>query len=434
MDFRILDYNFTPIDTLDQFESIIWTARFLDAGDFELYTPVSQRILDNVRIGYYLFCDEFYNEYLDRASLMIIETIEITSDPESGNKIKVTGRDLKSIMDRRIVWGQRMFYTKDTVETVVTSLLNENVIDPADWVKEYQDGDSGESIRIEVLGEVRKIPNFVYEGIGYNYPNLDGDYQYNGETLYDIFVELLNRFHLGWEILYDFSTSNFIFKLRPQVDHTWSQIDKNPLIFSPEFENLKNSNYIESSVTEKNSGLIIGEGDENNVMYNTIGADISGLSRREINISASDISRKTDDGTYEPVEPRGDENPSLLHWYEIVDNEYVATSDTEVVEEKEYYAFITEYGNKTYLKLLFTKAENELAQNVYTQTYEGNAESTRGYEYMKDYDIGDICEVINEWGLSSNVLISEVILSISTSEISIIPTFSAIDNSEEVSY
>ena len=432
MDFRILDYEFTPIDTLDQYTSIIWTARFLEAGDFELYTPINQRLLTDIKIGYYLFCDEFYNVSQNRAHLMIIETIEITSDPESGNTIKVTGRDLKSIMDRRIVWGQRMFYSKDSVETVISTLLDENAINPSDWSKEYQDGDEEEPIRVSVSGETRRIPNLVYEQTGYGYPSIDGDYQYNGETLYDVFVELLERFRLGWEILYDFSTKEFVFRLRPQVDHTYYQNERNPLIFSPEFENLKNSNYIESSVTEKNSGLITGEGDEYNAMYNTIGNDISGLNRREMHISASDVSRKPEEGTYEPVEPKGDENPSELSWYEIVDEEYVLTTDTIVVEDKEYYAYITEYGNKTYLSLLLTKAENELAQNTYTQTYEGNAESSRGYEYMKDYDIGDICEVINEWGISSNVVISEVVLSINTNDISIIPTFASIDNSEEV--
>ena len=388
MDFRILDYNFTPIDTLDQFESVIWTTRFLEAGDFELYTPINERVLNSIRIGYYLFCDSFYNKELEQAVLMVVETMEITSDPESGNKIKVTGRDLKSLLDRRIIWGQKTFTTTDNVETVITTLLNENAINPSDWVKEYQDGSTGTPIRIEVLGEVRKIPNLVYEAIEYDYPLIDGDYQYNGETLYDVFVEVLNRFNLGWEVLYDFRTGNFVFRIKKQVDHTWYQTETNPLIFSPSFENLKNSNYIESSVKEKNSGLITGEGDENNVMYNTIGKDISGLSRKEMHISASDVSRKDDSGN--------------------------------------------EYGNKTYLNMLFTKAENELAQNIYIQTYEGNAETNKGYTYLEDYDIGDICEVINEWGISSKVLISEVILSMSTNDISIIPTFASIDNSEEV--
>lgn len=427
MDFRILNTDFQQIDTVDQYESIIWTIRFVESGDFELYTPVNERLLENVKVGYYLFSDEFYDEVTNRANLMIIETIEITSDPESSNKIKITGRDLKSILDRRIVWGQRAFTTTDNVKTVVEALLNENAITPADWSKEYQSGDGG-TIKIEVPGSLRVLPNLVIESTTEELPSIDGDYQYNGETLYDVFVEIGNRFSVGFEILYDFNTGKFVFHQLTTKDHTYDQTANNPLIFSPSFENLKNSNYIESSSTEKNAGLIVGEGDENNVMYNVIGNEYSGLNRRELNISASDISRVSEEGRYVKAYPTGNENPSQLHWYEKVNAGYVLSTDTTVDPSKTYYIYATEFGNKTYLSMLLEKGENELALNTYTQTYEGEAEPTRGYVYLQDYNVGDICEIINEWGIGSKVLIDEVVLSISTSSISIIPTFAAVDN------
>jgi len=430
MEFRILNTEFQPIDTLDQYESLIWTARFYEAGDFELYTLVNERLLEAIRVGYYIFSDTFYDPTLDRATLMIIESLEITSDPESGNKIKVTGRDLKSIFDRRIIWGQKDFKATDNVLTVVMTLVNENIINPSNWSKTYQDGDGG-TITIEISGATRRINNVVYEAIEHEFPTIDGDYQYNGESIYDAIVELGSRFNFGWEVLYDFGTGKFVFKLKPQVDHTYDQVVNNPLIFSPSFENIKNSNYIESSTTERNSGLIIGEGDENNVMYNVIGNEYTGLNRKELCISASDISRISDVGTYEEVTPVGDEDPSSLRWYEKVNNEYIPTTDTEVDPNKTYYVLITEYGNRKYLSMILEKGKNELALNTYTQTYEGTAEASRGYEYLVDYDVGDICEIVNEWGISSKVLISEVVYSISTSAISIIPTFSAVDNSSE---
>ena len=386
MEFRILNDKFQPIDTLDLYSSFIWTARFVEAGDFELYTPVNMRLINAIKVGYYVFSDAFYNQTTDRAMLMIIESIEITSDPSEGNKIKVTGRDLKSIFDRRIVWGQREFKKTDNLLDVITAVVNENVINPQDWSKTYSSGDGGQ-ITVSTSGAVRRMDDVIYEAIDHEFPAIDGDYQYNGETIYDILVELCGRFNLGWEILYDFGVGKFVFKLKPQVDHTYDQVINNPLIFSPSFENIKNSNYIESGVTEKNAGLIIGEGDEYNVMYNVIGNENTGLTRKEMSISASDISRTKDDGT--------------------------------------------EYGNRTYLSMILEKGQKEIEQNFYTQTYEGTAEASRGYQYLVDYDIGDICEIINEWGISSKVLISEVVYSIATDKISIIPTFSAVINSSE---
>lgn len=427
MDFRILDTQFKPIDTLDQYESIIWTARFIEAGDFELYTPINERLLNAIKVGYYIFSDVFYNPNTNRATLMIIESIEITSDPESSNKIKVTGRDLKSIFDRRIVWGQKDFKANTNLLTVITTLVNGNIINPSNWSKTYSSGDGG-SITISTSGSVRKINNVIYEPISYTFPTIDGDYQYNGEVIYDVLVELCDRFNLGWEVLYDFGTGKFVFKMKAEVDHTYNQTGRNPLIFSPSFENLKNSNYIESSTTEKNAGLITGEGDDDNIMYNVVGNEYSGLARKEMSISASDISRISEEGSYNVVTPRGDENPNLLHWYEYINGTYVLTTDETVDSSKTYYAHITEYSNRTYLSMILEKGKNELAQHIYTQTYEGTAEAARGYQYLVDYDIGDICEIINEWGISSKVLISEVVYSISTSSISIVPTFSAVDN------
>lgn len=385
MDFRILDTNFKQVDTLDLYTSIIWTARFAEAGDFELYTPINARLLEAVKIGYYLFSDEFYDYEKDRATLMIIESIEITSDPEDGSKIKVTGRDLKSLLDRRIIWGQKTFKTGDNTLDVIMTLMNENVINPPDWIKTYQSGDGG-TITVSVSGENRKLTKLVYEAIEYTFPNLDADCQYNGETIYDVIVDLCKRFNFGFEILYDFGTDKFIFKFKPEIDHSYDQVINNPLIFSPSFENLKNSNYIESGNTEKNAALIIGEGDEYNVMYNVLGNEYSDMNRKEMSISASDVSRTKEDGS--------------------------------------------EYGNRTYLSMLLEKGEKEIALNPYTQTYEGTAEPTRGYQYLIDYDVGDICEVINEWGISSKVLISEVILSVGENNLSIIPTFSAIEGGD----
>lgn len=434
MDFRILDFDFNPVDTLDKFESIIWSSRFLEAGDFELYTPVDQRILDDVRIGYYLFCDTFYNPTTDEADLMIIETMEITSDPQNGNKIRILGRNLKSLLDRRIIWGQVAFKTSDMVSSVITTLLNDNAINPPDWSKQYQDGGTGQYITVSVTGEQRKLPNLVYEEGEFEDVAIDGDYQYNGETLYDTFVDMLGRFNLGWEVLYNFTTGKYVFRIKGEIDHTYNQNERNPLVFSPSFENLKNSNYIESSSTEKNSGLITGEGDENNVMYNVVG------------------------DKYTKAKPTGEENPKALGWYEKTNDGYILTNDITVDVTKTYYMHSiysglerkemnisasdisrkkddgTEYGNRTYLGMLLTKGENELAQNIYTQTYEGTAEATRGYVYLEDYNIGDICEIVNEWGISSMVLISEVVMSVSVNEVSTIPTFAAIEqNSEEVS-
>ena len=92
----ILDESFAHIYLVDAFESMIWTDRYDEAGDFELYLSAESSALGYLKHGYYL-----WNKHSDR--LMIIETIEITTDVENGSHCKVTGRSLESILDRRII-------------------------------------------------------------------------------------------------------------------------------------------------------------------------------------------------------------------------------------------------------------------------------------------------------------------------------------------
>lgn len=380
MEFRVLDSEFNVYDIIDEYESGIWTIRFTEAGDFEICTPVTTRLLDSVRIGWYLFSDKFYDKVTDTAYLMIIETIDIESDPENGNKIKITGRDLKSLLTRRIVWGQKTFTTGTSISTIVTTLLNENVINPSDWSKTYSSGDGG-SITISVNGADRKIDNFILKPITGTFETITGDLQLDGNEIYDVFNELCQSYKFGYEVKYNFTTGNFEFELKNYRNCTYSQTENPAILFSPAFENIRNSNYLESSVNEKNSALIGGEGDEFNIMYQIYGSD-TGLNRREVFISGSDVNRKDDSGG--------------------------------------------EVGNRSYLNMLLEKGKTEMQNYIYTQTYEGTAETSRGYNYPDDFTIGDLVEIVNEWGISSEVLVSEVVLSNSTNGYSIIPTFAAI--------
>lgn len=101
MDITVLDTNFNPVAIVDTYESFIWTDRYYKYGDFELYTAVDSQIVDIMQLDRYLKID-------GSEHMMIIEKDLIESDPEEGNRITVSGRSLESILDRRIVWGQRI--------------------------------------------------------------------------------------------------------------------------------------------------------------------------------------------------------------------------------------------------------------------------------------------------------------------------------------
>lgn len=107
MDVTILNTNLDAVSIVDTYESFIWTDRYYAYSDFELYEAMREGLLDYIKQDYYLQSKE--SEHV-----MIVEKIQITSDTEDSNHVTVTGRSLESILDRRIVWGQKLLSRKSS--------------------------------------------------------------------------------------------------------------------------------------------------------------------------------------------------------------------------------------------------------------------------------------------------------------------------------
>ena len=133
MDIYVLDKNLDAISVVDTYESFIWTDRYFGYGDFELYTPMSNGILETIQ-------QDFYLQMRNSDRVMIIEKLLINTDVETGNHITVTGRSLESILDRRVVWGQVTL--KGNLQSEIERLLNLCIISPSNVN--------------------RKIPNFIF--------------------------------------------------------------------------------------------------------------------------------------------------------------------------------------------------------------------------------------------------------------------------------
>ena len=388
MNIYVLNKEFQKIDIVEHYASFIWTIRYLEAGDFEMVIN-DQNALANLQIGNYILCDAFYKD--DIAPLMIIESIEIEKN-DTSDDIRISGRDLKSILDRRIVWGSTIFNSGDLLKNVITKIFDDNIKNPPDWEKEYIHSDQ-QTVKIKIEGAYRRIDNFVIDNRSLSLDSIliDEEKQYNGETVYDVFCDLLSYFYLGFDVLYNFEKNQMFFTVLELTDRTTKQFIKEPLIFSSNLDNFKNGRYIYSQTNEKNTALLIGEkyeeSDQYNVMYNILEFQVSGLDRRETSIDVSSVSR--------------------------------------INEETQ-----KEYGNLEYLSMLKDKGIEELNKMKQVIKYDGVVNETSGYEYLKDYSIGDICEIYDDYGNSNFVYIEEVVMSVSTNGYTIIPTFSTLDNED----
>lgn len=174
-------------------------------------------LLEFLKEDYYLWIKE--SEHC-----MIIEDLSIDSDVEEGNHIIVTGRSLESILERRIVWGQKIL--TGNLQNAIQILLNESIISPS-------------------IAD-RKIGNFIFEpSTDEKITKLVIDAQYTGDDLYSIISGLCAKNNIGFKIVLN-DSNQFVFSLYAGVDRSYDQTENPYVIFSPNFENIINSNYYSS--------------------------------------------------------------------------------------------------------------------------------------------------------------------------------------------
>lgn len=262
MEFTVLNTEFQKIFILDVYESIVWVDKFSEPGTFELYTTVTQDILDNIKPDCYIVNP-------DSDHTMIVEDISIESDAESGDHIKIVGRSLESILDRRIVWTQTNI--DGDLQAGITTLINDAIISPSN--------------------SDRRISNFIMtQSVDPKITSLTMDHQYTGDNLLDIITDLCEENKIGFKILLD-DSNQFVFSLYVGDDRSYNQSTLPYVVFRPSFDNVINSNYTEKSSVLKNVALVAGEGEGTSRITRTVGT-VTGLSRKEVYVDARDIRKE----------------------------------------------------------------------------------------------------------------------------------------------
>ena len=363
MELSVLNSSFETIGIIDIFESLIWTERYSDAGEFEYYAPFTEADLELFHLGYYLSIAE-------SEQIMIIEKIKIETNVESGNHLVVSGRSLESLLDRRIIWVQTT--VSGNVQNAIKKLITDNAISP--------DNAHGGSDRI--------IPNLVFvSSTDASVTGLTMDsVQFTGDNLFEVVKSICDVFGLGFKIT--LSNGSMRFKLYNGANRSYTNLDGtsqtvNPwVIFSPEFESLISSDYSLSTENLKTVALVAGEGEGTDRKRSEIASgETSGLERREVFVDARDIS---------------------------------STDGEETITDEEY------------TQLLQTRGLETLATYISETNFNTDMGNIIPYEYRTDFNLGDIVQIENEYGLQSRARITEFIFSEGSSGLECHPTFSAI--------
>lgn len=351
MNFYLLDNNLNYIKIIELYRSMIWTNRYYTPGDFELYAPATKDLLNTVQRGYYIVRDD------DLTQCMIISNFEVKTDIENGDYITITGQDLKSILNRRIIWTQTVL--NGNVETMIRQLVTQNAIRPTIAAR---------TISRLVLGDTIGLTGTI-------------EAQYTGDNLGETISLICQTYHIGYDVKLDMENKQFVFVLFQGQDRTYDQNVNPRVIFSNEYENLLTTDYTYNSEEYKNVALVAGEGEGTARKTATIGT-ASDLNRFELFVDARDISSNNG---------------------EISANEYT--------------------------NLLLERGTQNLAETIIKEDINGEVETNYTYKLNVDYFLGDIVEVINDYGVSTTPRITEVIECHDENGYTCVPTFAADETS-----
>ena len=240
----ILDSDFNTLGVIDEFVSCIWTERYSNAGDFELYCPVNEKTTALL----YRPADDYSDRYAmikDSDTYMVIENVLLTTDTEDGDRYTVTGRSIESLLDRRVIWDKYVAENA-TVESIVQDLIAANVTQPTDsdryiglFMPEDEQWFSSTSVNAKTALKIA---------------------EYYGDNLYDVITELCSAYHIGFRAV-PFGNNKFQLQLYDGADRTYNQLENPYVVFSEKLDNLLESRWQKNTADYRNYVLVRGDAD-----------------------------------------------------------------------------------------------------------------------------------------------------------------------------
>lgn len=364
----ILNASYEIEYIIDTYTSFIWTERYNEGNDFELYVPIGTNYLEHIKLGTYITHDM-------TEQVGIVESIETTSgNDDEGEHVTITGRTLESVLDRRVVWK----YTDvtDTVQNGIKKILNENVIAPSD--------------------SDRKIPNFTYTPGNLTDVGDNVEAQYCGDNVYEVVQTLLSERDIGWRVMPS-GAGGFDLQLYQGVDHSYRQTTLPYVVFSSEYDNLISSRIYNADTNYKT--VVRTSAEISQTTTTSSGTSVttertlytekackdgagSGLARREAYVSAN-------------IQARDDDGNNL--------------SDDKMLSN------------------MREQAGEALGDYTLDQICEADVDMYTQFVYGEDFELGDIMQVVDALGYEYRVRMDEVVMCWDVTGFTTTPSFRVLD-------
>lgn len=305
MELYTLDPLLRRQSVIDQFESLIWTERWQQHGDFQLDIFSTRSNRELLRPDTRLAMNESHR-------VMIVESIEDENDAENRRMMTVKGRSIEAILLDRIVsalpatWAtiQKWSHTAPPA-AVMRKIFHDicvlGVLDPNDVIPFVTEGTF--------------LPaSTIAEPIDPITVELDPIEVYNAiKNIGDVW-------NLGFRLLRYFDTSQLYFDVYAGSDRTSAQTVLPPVIFTPELDNLQNTKELTTIDDAKNVAYVYSPVGTQVVYAIGVDPEVEGFERRVLPVIASDITEETADPINAMIQ-RGNEELSKHRTFQAFDGE-----------------------------------------------------------------------------------------------------------------
>ncbi|AWN06125.1 minor tail protein [Streptomyces phage Miek] len=290
---------------IDQFESLIWTERFMEFGDFQVDMISTQASRNLLKTGTRLAMNE--SNYI-----MTVESVEDAEDSEGRRMLTVKGRSMESILLDRVA--------KESLSDLTTSPKWTITLPPADVVRKiFHDicvtGVLDPNDAIPFIVEDSFMPtDTIVEPIDPITVELDP------QPVYDAITDICNVWTLGFRMLRNHDASQIYWDVYAGSNRTSGQTVLPPVIFTPELDNLQNTKELTSIDKAKNVAYVYSPAGFQMVYGLGVDPEVEGFERRVLVVNATDITSENPDVPTALMQ-RGNEELAKYRTYQAFDGE-----------------------------------------------------------------------------------------------------------------
>jgi hypothetical protein len=395
------DYN--PDVLIEGYSSLIWTERYLDAGEFELKTADILRTKNLLPEGSLI-------SHRETDEVMMVESHLIGKNQEGFNELTVKGRSLVTFTEHRYLEGAypkkkfKMLREYTPAEAAVVVLWNALVNPSKNDVTI-----AGDNTR----SDLDKVPNVLVTNSVAPGTGINRRRWLEGGQVYPQVVNLLTAGRLGMRTMRPNGSSgrvvdvtisdkgvisydqrddilNLRFDVYDGLDRSREQNDRDPVVFSFASDYLKEPSYLWSIVGYETLVLVVsGVGTRRFFRIRKRDEDLSGLERRVLWIDGGEPD--LEEIPEKPDRDDGATDQDIQQWKDKRDRirERNATARAEFLED------------------LTDAADVALEAHERIRLFDAKITSASPYEYKVHYNLGDKVSLIGEYEFDQKMQVVE---------------------------